>query len=233
MTGCLDFADPILPSRGAAAVASARVSVTNQGSVELSLHLLPGLDSAGVPRDVSSRHARLLDRTVEPDSVTRREWIYHAMWMTEPGNVIGPIVFEAPTVRNVAAPPSIVWYGVRRIDPDTLHLDAGADLRLRLDANAGASQPSPSQRQWVVTLATDNGVFRLGADGVPPDTILVPSRWIPPGDPLRVQMIWTQTADIRQPPGDYIGLVTLDARVSWTVRVGPRAASRGEGARSG
>ena len=217
--GCLDFVDPVLPSRGAAAVATASVNVTDRGDVEFVLRLLPGLDSAGVPRDVASGTVRLLGRAIEPDTVTLREWIYHATFRMDPVQLAGPIIFEAPAVRGVAAPPTFRWYGARRIDPDTLILQAGRDMTLVLDADIGTPGPMPTQRQWIMTLASTGGVFRLGADGIPPDTVIVPARWIPAGDIVRVHLIWVQSADIRPPPGDYIGLVTLDARVSWTVRV--------------
>jgi len=219
MAGCLDFIDPILPSRGAAAVVTAHVNVTERGDVELTVRLLPGLDSAGVPRAVASRAARLLSRAIEPDTVTLREWVYHETFTVPAAQVAGPIIFEAPAVRGVGAPPAVTWYGVRRMDPDTLTLRAGQDMRLVLDADLGMPAPAPATRQWFMTLASTGGVFRLGADGVPPDTVIVPARWVPAGDIVRVLLIWVQSADIRPQPGDYIGLVTLDVRASWTVRV--------------
>ncbi len=219
--GCLDFVDPVLASRGAAAVAAATIVVNDAGDVALMLRVLPGLDSAGVPRDVTDGTTRLLGRAIGPDSITLREWIYDTTWQADPAQLAGPITFQAPAVRGVAAPPAFTWYGVRRLDPDTITLVAGRDMVLTLNARGGSPAPAPAQRQWFMTLASTGGVFRLGADGIPPDTVIVPARWIPAGDIVRVLLIWVQTADIRPPPGDYIGLVTLNAQTTWVVRIVP------------
>jgi hypothetical protein len=95
----------------------------------------------------------------------------------------------------------------------------GGDLALVLESDLGTPEPAPGIRQWFLTIAGDSTTFRLGGDGLPPDTILVPARWIPPGDSLAVRLIFSQSASVTPPPGDYVGIFALDTRLFWTVRM--------------
>jgi hypothetical protein len=138
-----------------------------------------------------------------------------------------PILIEAPAVDDVAAPPPVArWFTVRRAGPDTIRLAAGADLVLVLDTAAPAPEPRPDTRQWVLALTGADGTFTIAATGAPPDSILVPARWIPaPADGVvQVRLTDQQSAQLRPPPGDYIALLTMSTRITWTVLIGPGAA---------
>jgi hypothetical protein len=136
-------------------------------------------------------------------------------------------MFRAPLMRGVvASPPGFSWTGIERVGGDSVDLERGRDLELLVARGGGEGTPVPEIRQWFLSLKGDSSTFGLSADGAPPDTILVPARWIPDGDRIGIRLIFTQSAFLQPPPGDYLGIVTLDTRVYWTVRMtGNRALS--------
>lgn len=223
LAGCIDFMEPDLPQAGAPAVIEATVAVIDNGGVEVSARLAPGLDASGFRRRVRHDALRVLGQIVGPDSVRRNGTrLYDAMWEAGPGAVTGAVDIETPVVDGTTAPPPAVhWFGVRRVGPDMIRLEPGAPLLLAVDARLGEPRPVPAIRQWILTVAgeVEGNRFFLGAGGLPPDTIVVPRPWIPAGDSLDVRLTFAQSAEVRLPPGDYIGHITLNARVSWTVRV--------------
>jgi hypothetical protein len=129
--------------------------------------------------------------------------------------VAGPVDFEAPVVEGVSAPPSVHWFGVRRIDPDTILVARGADVRLRTRTDLGNSTPTPDVQQWFLTLDGEQGDFRVSADGPPPDPLLIPAYWIPAGTRVEARLAYIQSVRVGA-TSDYVGLVTLDARLRWT-----------------
>ena len=89
---------------------------------------------------------------------------------------------------------------------------------LTVDVIEGTSDPEPEIRWWFLTLWDTAGAFRLGGDGAPPDTIVVPARWVPAGDSVTALLIYQQSGRIESLAEQYVGLFALDARASWVVR---------------
>lgn len=222
--GCVDFVEPDLPELGRPASFEALIVVADTGTAELSAVLVPGLDAEGLRRPVRRDSVEVLGRSIASDSIlfngTRR---YHEIWSVPASAVVGPVGFRAPSLDAVrAAPPAVEWWGLRRDGPPEIDGHRGEDLVLRLATGAGAGQPEPEIRQWFLRLAGEDGAFGLSVDGVPPDTIQIPARWIPDGDEIEVRLIFSQSAVLRPPPGDYVGVIKLDTRLYWTVRMHER-----------
>lgn len=232
--GCLDFVAPDLPDRGMPAILDARLLVSDDGTVQLAAYLVPGLDAAGYPRSVRADGLQVMDTTVVPDSVLEGgERSYAAEWRVPPAATSGPIELRAPALERVtASAPVVRWYGLQRAVPDSLALATGAELRLPVAAVPGVPSPPPQLRQWSLDLSADSNAFHLGANGVPPDTLVIPMQWIPggDGDTIQATLVFLQSAVLRPEPGDYIGRIVLDTRLHWVVlRSGGPAPARPSG----
>jgi hypothetical protein len=218
VAGCIDFVEPELPERGAPAVLQLTVRFLATGTTEVDGRLVPGLDEAGVPRRVTDARLRVLGHELEPDATTSAGTrVYRADWPGGAADAAGPITARGPGVEGLAAP-GIRWYALHHDGPASLTLAADSDLRLTVAVTAGVAEPEPDIRWWFLTLSDSTRVFRLGADGAPPDTILVPARWVPAGDSLSAALSYQQSARIESQSEHYVGLFTLDTRVSWVVR---------------
>jgi hypothetical protein len=217
--GCLDFIEPEIPEMGAPAVLQATVRLTDRGEVTVEARLEPGLDGAGFRRRVDDPALTVLGRVLVPDTVLRNgARVWDTQWQASPDIVASEVRLASPAVASIGAtPPSVAWLGLRAVGPDTIRLARGVDLLLPLVLTPGAPQPLPQIRQWFLRLAGRSGAFNVSADGPPPDTIFIPARWIPAGDSLEVRLIFNQSSVLHDPPGDYIGLITLDTRLFWTL----------------
>ena len=218
---CIDFVEPDLPERGAPAVVQATLRAGDDGSLAVEALLTPGLDEDGFRRTLLREALIVADTAIAPIDVARNGTRSYVAAFATAFAPEGEIRFEAPVVRAVgAAPPSVAWSGIRALDDDTVRVSIGDDLVLRITTE-GAEDPRPELRQWQVQLTAAERSFRLGGDGVPPDTIVVPARWLPPPDEghIAARLSYTRSAEIRRSPGDYVGLVLLDVRLNWTVRM--------------
>jgi hypothetical protein len=218
---CIDFVDPNIPDAGGPAVISATSVISERGTIDVRAVLNPGLDLAGIRRIVPDPGLAVNDTVIAPDRIQRDgDRIYQSLFAFDVATGRVAVRFLAPPVPGIAAPPPTAHLvGIRRMGPDTLRIASGSDLLIRLAREPGTSEPEPLSRQWFLTLAADTAEFRLGGNGPPPDTILVPARFIPAGDSLEVRLIYQQLAEAQAPPGDYVGVFTLDTRLFWTVRV--------------
>jgi hypothetical protein len=219
--GCLDFVEPDIPEMGAPATLQATVRLTDLGTAEIDAQLMPGLDGSGARRQLTGTPLEVLGQAIDADTI-RRNGVrrYLESWIA-PDSVVGQrITLRAPGVEGVlAAPPSIQWLGIRKLGSDTLDLAAAQDLRLPVDLGNGVSSPQPEITQWFLRLAGDSAAFGISADGMPPDTIVVPAHWLPRGEELDVRLIYNQSSILRSPPGDYVGVITLDVRLFWIVHI--------------
>lgn len=224
VAGCIDFVEPDLPLRGAPAVIDATIRIFDTGRLEVSGTLAPGLDDGGLLRMLTrdSLHAAGFDvaASAVADNGSRT---YALERDVSPDLVAGEIVFRAPGVEGVSAPPAARWHAARRLDPDTLVISTAGDLHLHIDSSLGDFDPAVDIRQWFLTLDGGDDEFRLSANGPPPDTIIVPPRWLPaaPEGSIEARLTYFQSARIGDIDADYIALFTLDARLRWVLVVDP------------
>ncbi|MGH7554574.1 MAG: hypothetical protein ACREMQ_16340 [Longimicrobiales bacterium] len=223
----IDFVEPDLPERGAPAVFEATLRTNDGATVDLQARLAPGLDESGLRRGLLRASVRLLGTDVLADSVLRNGTrVYRAALPLGPAT--RPITLEAPQVEDVTAMiPVVRWSEIMRQGSDTVEVARGSDLVLMVDTTRAAVQPAPAIRQWVLLLRGDGDEFlTIGSNGTPPDSIVVPARFIPASASgfLTARLVHQQLMTFRPAPGDYIALVTLDASIAWTVRVRGAAA---------
>ena len=228
-TGCIEFVAPNIPGiedRGSAALFSAQVVVSDSGRVHADARLRPGLDFDGLERPVPDPRLRILGQVLEPNTVLRDGTrTYAASWEADPAIHLDPITVTAPLIEGlVTPPPAVRWYGLRRDGPDAIDLLRGEDLQLPIAEVEGDADPVPSIRQWFLTLESGESQFRFGSDGVPESPIWVPARWIPGGETVGVRLVYTQSGVVGTQADDYVGVVTANSLLYWTVRVAPAGA---------
>ena len=220
-TGCFDFVEPDLPEAGAPAILQAAIHVDSDGTVQFDGLLAPALTVDGFERVIQNDTIRVFGIGVGSDSVLpNSSRIYH---FNERVPAVGaqPISLEAPDIEDVLAnPPVIRWQNIRRIDADTIMWQAPADLVLRI-AKTESSEPAPQGRQWIVDLISEEGNFRIGSNGIPPDSIRIPAYYVPASALGRVSAVLTyfQNGTYRVAPGDYVLALTTDTRARWTILV--------------
>lgn len=232
LIGCdIDFVEPDLPERGAPVVFEATLRVLDGSTIEVGARLAPGLDESGIRRTLQREAMRVLGAEIAPDSVLRNGTRVYLATLPVVGIPADPITLEAPKVEDVGAlPPVVRWFGLTRQGPDTVELAPGSDLILTVDSAAAAAVPPPDIRQWTLLLTgAGRAFFSVGSNGVPPDSIVVPARWIPQATDgvITARLTYQQSVQLRPAPGDYVALVLLDTRIQWTVRSRGGGASRG------
>jgi len=228
LPSCIDFIEPDLPDRGAPAVIQATLRLLDDSILQVDARLAPGFDEVGLGRRITRETLRVAGRDVPPDSVLRNGTHVYRTDLDVAPLALGAIVFEAPVVRDVASPPAARWFPVRRAGADSLELAIGEDLVLTTAPADGSPEPPPTIQQWTLSLVAGGARFTIAASGVPPDTIVIPARWLPgsPNGAILARLVYQQTADLRAPPGDYIGLITFDTRIGWTILLSGSMANR-------
>jgi hypothetical protein len=226
LPGCadFDFLTPDFPERGAPAVFQANIYVDETGVFRLDGSLAPGLTADGFRRGVRSDTVRVSGLILTPGSIRSngtRDYAFPAQ-VSDPSTFVRPIGIVVPTLTEIrAVPPIFQWYGLRRIDPDTVVATRGEDLVLRIANDQSLSQPAPQIRQWFLALSSIEGSFQLGGQNEPPDVIRVPSYWVPAAANGRITATLTYyVAGTYQPaPGDYLLILGVNMRMRWNIRL--------------
>lgn len=218
LAGCVDFVEAPLPNPGAALItATVRLLTPREASVEGDLR--PGLNAAHEYRAVPDDTIRALGQAVAPSTTYRSgERIYGSTLAMD--SMPAVVTLTAPAVSGVGAtPPSMRWYTVAGLDPDTVRAPAGADVTFHVAVPPPGSLPAPSVRTWQLELTGPEHSIRIGGDGLPPEEIRVPSQFIPAaeGDQVLVTLQFYESASLTVSPGDYQALLGLDQRLHWTL----------------
>jgi hypothetical protein len=219
LAACLDFVEPDIPHAGQPATLQARVVVSPDGMAVTTAEFSTGFDGFGLPRDAVDETLRAFGRELQPVQGGPGEARHYlAAREVTPAEVMGPITVEPPTVEGTTAPAPTVWYGLRRVGPDSLALGPAEDLVLELDVGEGGTA---TIRQWFLTMAGGPGSIRVSGDGPPPERLVIPTIWVPePREDGTVEVFlnYVQT-DVRAgPAGDYVVAASLHVGVRWIVR---------------
>jgi len=221
--GCIDIVEPRLPNAGAPALLQLSVSLQEAGALLVNGQLQPGRDSSGVTRIPRDSALYVAGQVIEADTVLARNTLpFNATLPVAREVLAGAISIAAPEISGIRAPaPFLVWYGMVKVGPDTVIVARGQDAVLRLNAHLGTPRPAVQVRQWYLDLVGSSGSIRVSGSGAPPDSMRIPPQWLPATPPatLLASLLFYQSAQTRDPPGDYIGNVAMDARVQWTVRL--------------
>lgn len=178
----------------------------------------PGTDLAGETRRVLDAAPRVLGVTIRPADTTalgRRH--YAARWVLSSDSV-APVVLEAPQVADVTAPSPVVHWSVPWSQPaDTVRLAPGQDLPLVVTVRPSPQSPAPTLENWSVDVRGTRG-FRIGADGPPPDTLVIPARFLPPSsDSTLVARMNIVEAITPRSDQDYQIVFVLTVALAWIV----------------
>ena len=221
--GCIDFVAPRVPNAGAPALLQLTISLQEAGVLIVSGQLQPGRDSSGVTRVPLDSAVYVAGQVIEADTVLARNTLKFSDTRVVPkAGLAGPLSITGPAIAKIQAPPPfLVWYGIVKVGPDTVVVERGGDAVLRVNARLGTPLPNVQVRQWFLDLSGPGGVIRVSGGGFPPDSMRIPPQWLPATPPATViaSLLYYQSAQTRDPPGDYIGNVAMDARLQWIVRL--------------
>lgn len=217
---CVDFIEPDISNLALPATLTITLRAFDSGVLQVDGTLSPGRDDFGFVRGVQSAAVHAVGHTLEPRTLTPAGVRTYATTIDiPPRETTGPFELIAPTVLDVGSVPPLLWYGLRRLDPDTLRLPTGTDVVLHMDTAAAQSQPGVGLRQWFLEIRSGANAFRLSGDAAPPLTLRIPAEWLPPSatGTATISMIYYQTAQLRSPENAYVANVTLDTRLLWIV----------------
>jgi hypothetical protein len=219
-TACIDFAEPQIPNRQTPAVVQANVRVFDTGTMQIDGSVSPGRDSLGFTRPVLGPFIGVNNVIAFPLSVNEQGVrSYNSQFPIARNDTRGPYDISLPEVADVGALPAVRWFGVQKLDPDTIRPLRGADIVLTMDTAAAQSNPANRFRQWFLDIRAGVRVFRLSGDGPLPLRLRIPSEFVPPAtdDRAAISLIYFQSSQLVSPGGGYIASVVLDTRLNWTV----------------
>lgn len=220
LAACIDFAEPVIPDRRAPAVLNVNVRPFDTGVLQIDGSLSPGRDSLGFQRAVPSPFIAVNNFTAQPQTISEQgSRSYSAVFAIPRNQTLGPFDMVFPVVNDVGQLPNVRWFGLQKLDPDTVRPLRGEDVVLRLDTAAEQSNPPNRFRQWFVEIRAGVTAFRISGDGPVPLRLRIPAEFVPPSPDNRasVSLIYFQTAQLRSPPGTYLANVTLDTRLQWVI----------------
>jgi hypothetical protein len=217
--GCVDLAEPNLPNLNASTVFNITVRQIPGQPISVTGSLAPGRDSIGVPRRVIAP-LFVLNRQIDigqPNA--QHNYIISQAIAIDSTDFVGPFEIQPPLIENAAQPPIFRWYGMRRLDGDTVRTDSLGDVALHVQSRFGVEPTPVPGRQWFLELAGAGGTIHVSGDGLPPDTLRIPSQFIPmgSGDEVDASLIYFQSAVVVAQPVPYVSSVTLDVRTAWII----------------
>jgi hypothetical protein len=221
IAACVDFVEPDIPTADTPATLQVAITIVDGQTAQVSGLLRAGFDHIGIRRPLDSQPLTVLGREIQPREAAADTLLaYQDTLALAPGEALGPIVVEPPTVPGTVAPGPMSWAGIQRVGPDSLILAHMADLALELEVSEGGTA---AIRQWFIVLA-GTATFRISADGPPPERITIPAHWLPPPRPdgiVTVTLTDIQSETRAGPTGDYVVSGTVHSRVVWTIRTEP------------
>ncbi|HEX9109256.1 MAG TPA: hypothetical protein VF832_18545, partial [Longimicrobiales bacterium] len=133
---------------------------------------------------------------------------------------VGPITITPPAVAGITGlVPAVQWFGIRKLDADTLLLPAGSDLHLHVDPTLRRGLPTPSGLQWFLQLFAGGHVIQIGADGLPPADLHVPVEFVPADSlgTISASLLLLYSGQLNAAGGQYLVNAQFDQHLGWTV----------------
>jgi hypothetical protein len=219
--GCVDLAEPIIPSLGAPAVFNVTIRQIPGLPIDVSGTLSAGRETSGFRRQVLTPLIAINQPIVLGEPTAQGIFLISAQVPPPASDFIGPFEVQPPLIDGLPAPPTFRWFGIRTTDPAVIETDSAGDVTLHVQSELGAADPANRSRQWFLELRGDAGSIRVSGDGPPPPVLRIPSQFIPPAPDRQVEafLIYFQSATISQAPVTYIASVTLDVRLQWIIRL--------------
>ena len=222
---CYDFAAPDFPGAGANPVLQLNVLLNEQGSLSLSGLFAPGIGLDGFQRRVPRDTLDVFGLNIGPSAVESNGVRVYGFVGHLPATVAAtqPLELRAPEIESFPAlPPGIRWFGIRRVDPDTIYWRPGTALVLHVDTAVGVSVPTPRIREWFLELRSTSNSFRVSSDGWPPAELRIPAEWVPPtttSDIIGITMSFHQSSRVEPATANYPAFIDYTYLVSWVLVV--------------
>jgi hypothetical protein len=216
---CIDFVEPVFPPTGPAAF-SAEVHLLTGGVASVRAHLVPGINTQHLWRPVVPDTLRINNVSISSSRIQAdNQRDYNADVTVDAGNT-GVVRIQPPGVAGLTPPVVVQLPIVQRADPDTVRFLVLAPFELHVRVPPGMAIDSANvSRSWLVEITDGKKTFRVGADGAPPGTIIIP-REFQPLDRVGIStatLFVFESRRVDQPSGDYIAAYSLDTRVRWTI----------------
>jgi hypothetical protein len=220
LAGCVELMEPTMPDPRSPAILQANMRIFDAGAFQVDGSLMPGREETGFLRVVQVPFIQAAGFAVEPRTLNQQGVrTYQSGFAVPRGATSGPFDLVVPDVRGTTPLPPVRWWGLQRVGSDTVRVQPGADVVLRMDTVPEASQPENRWRQWFLEIRTGTQVFRVSADAAPPSTLRIPAEWVPgqAGGRSDISLIYYQSAQLRAPDNTYIANILLDTRLNWVV----------------
>ena len=225
LAGCWEFVAPDLGAEAGVSVLQVSATLNADDRVQITGLLAPGIDEDGFRRRILNDTLGVFDirfpPTAQRPSGTRE---YFRTDILDGARATLPFTVDPPQLEDIPLTPGVRWFGVRKLDEDTIRLARGADLILHLDTNLGESTPEPNARNWSLDLNGARGSFRLSGGGVPPAELIVPAVYLPVafvegGSNNVVQATLTYTQSIVIIAQNFRGNYAFTTRSTWTIQI--------------
>jgi hypothetical protein len=222
--GCWDFVEPDFPEAGAPAVLQSSTFVDERGNISIDALLAPGFTVAGLQREVPNDTLHVYGLSLAPAEIKKngsRAYTFSGN-LDSPDPLRVPFVLDGPVIEEVTGPPPHVrWFGIRKLDPDTITWPRGTELRLRIDTTLAQATPLPQIRQWFLEIRGKDRSFRVSSDGLPPATLRLPAEWVPADTNgiVTATLSFYQSGTLLSPKRDYIGNISFTVLIRWIIKV--------------
>lgn len=224
VAGCYDFVEPDFPEAGAPAVLQATAFRDIAGNISITAQLVPGLAIGGIQREIPNDTLEIYGLRLTPKEIKKNGTRIYGFEGPALVAATFPFVLAAPGVAGVIGPPPRAqWFPVRKTDGDTIVWKRGSELVLHVDTALGVSTPTPPIRQWFLELRGADRSFRVSSDGPPPLTLRIPPEWVPAVNTqtFPVFLSYFQSGQQQSPNRDYIGIISFNTQMRWTIRIDP------------
>ena len=215
--GCWDFFEPEFAAENAAAVIQLNASLSESGDLQLTALLMPGVAADGFVRVVTRDSLYVFGIPMASDTTMpsgSRAYSFQAS--LGPALVRQPFTIDPPELADLPPGPTVRWYSPRSLDPDTLRIARGGELRLHIEVDPDPPSPMPTQ-QWFIELNGRDTRFQIGANGAPPAELQIPANFIPePADSV-IHVMFTSFQSAQLVSGLYRAAYTYLVHMDWTI----------------
>lgn len=213
---CWEFIEPEFAEQDASTVLQVNAT-NNEGTFNVNALLVPGLDDGGFIREVVRDTLYIFGLPVASDSSTRTGTrAYRLTTQLTPQVAAQPFTIDPPVVSDISTGPRVVWSSARTLEPDTIRVTRGSNVRIRIAYDSTQSSPRPNH-QWFLELVSGAQRFQIGANSPPPTELLIPAEWLPQPQGGVVRAFFTHSQSALVFLNDYRGAYNYTVQFDHTI----------------
>lgn len=217
LAGCWDFIEPEFAAESAAAIIQVNAAVDDNGNFSMTGLLVPGLDTDGFEREVTRDTLYVFGLAIASNTTLpsgTRTYAFNGALGRQ--ILLQPFTIDPPKLAGVPIEPTVRWYSPRSLDPDTIRIARGSDLRLHIELDPNTPLPTPAQ-QWFLELNGRDTRYQISANGPPPAELRIPPEFIPEPTDSVVRVALTSFQSANPFTGQYRGAFNYSVRMDWTI----------------